>query len=115
MTRLDLTITPGAFARPARLRADRIRRDTLTALAAALREDHDSELMNAIHALVDAVHSPHDTEGAEIDALVEDIEHLAGMDEAAVDLTDADVRQLAEQATAALPTTPKLSQGRAAA
>lgn len=103
MINAQIGITEPAFARPARLRADRIRRDTLTQLAAALREDHDGHLQNALDALIDAVDSPHDTEGAEIDALVADIESAARMDTAVMDLTAGDVRQLAGQAADALP------------
>lgn len=95
-------ITPPALGRTARLRADRIRRDTLTMLAAALREDHDGSLQNALDALVDAIESPHDTEGAEIDALCADIEDLADMGRADMPLTSADVEQLAGQAEEAL-------------
>lgn len=94
-------ITPAALARPARLRADRIRRDTLTTLAAALVEDDDSSVQNALDALVDAV--KHDAPDHEIDELCADIEDLADMGRASVPLTEADVRQLAAQATAALP------------
>lgn len=102
MTNLTIGITPPALGRPARLRADRIRRDTLTMLAAALREDHDGSLQNALDALVDAIESPCDSEGAEIDALVADIEDLAGMGRAEMPLSGADVEQLAGQAEEAL-------------
>jgi hypothetical protein len=102
VTNLNLGITPPAIGRPPRLRADRIRRDTLTALAQALREDHDGSLQDALDALVDAIESPRDSEGAEIDALVADIEDLAGMGRADMPLTPGDVEQLAEQAAAAL-------------
>lgn len=98
MTNLNIAITAPALARPARLRADRIRRDTLVMLAQALREDHNNSVRNALDALIDAAGNPRDTEGAELDALVADIEDLADMGRADMRLSDADVRQLAEQA-----------------
>lgn len=104
MTNANLDITAPAIGRPSRLRADRIRRDTLTQLAAALREDNDNSVRDALDALIDAVDNPHDTEGAEIDGLCEAIEDVAGMSRADMPLTPGDVQQLAEQASAALPT-----------
>lgn len=101
MINAQIGITPPALARPARLRADRIRRDTLTQLCAALAEDHDSTLQNALDELVQAM-----KDGAtdnEIDTLVGDIEDAAHMDDAVMDITPGDVRQLAAQADAALP------------
>lgn len=98
MKNLNIGITPRTAASRASLRADRIRRDTLTMLAAALREDHDGHLQNALDALVEAVDNPADAEGAEIDALVGDIEDLADMGRAEMTLTKADVEQLADEA-----------------
>jgi hypothetical protein len=114
VTNFNLGITPSALARPARLRADRIRHDTLTALARALREDHDGSVQNALDALMDAVGSPRDGEGAEVDARVADVEDLAGMGRPEMPLTAGDVRQLAEQAAAALPQ-PRPVHGQVAA
>lgn len=102
MTNLNIGITPATAAGPARLRADRIRRDSLIMLAAALREDHDGHLQNALDSLVDAVESPRDSEGAELDALVADIEDLADMGRAEMTLTRADVDQLADDAVHAV-------------
>lgn len=99
MTNLNLRVIAAAIGRPAQLRADRIRRDTLTQLAAALRTDDDSELRNALDALTDAM--GHDVTDHEIDALVADIEDLARMDQAAMDLSPGDVRQIAAEARAA--------------
>jgi|SRR5689334_6069732 len=98
----QLRVLVGAIGRPARLRADRIRRDTLTRLAAALREDDDSSVQNALDALIDAVANPADAEGAEIDALVADIEDLADMGRAEMALTDGDLSQLATEAAHAV-------------
>ncbi|MEE4546503.1 hypothetical protein V2S66_31625 [Streptomyces sp. V4-01] len=102
MTNLNLGITPPATARPARIRADRIRRDTLTRLAAALREDHEGHLQNALDALVQAVDNPLDVDGIAIDALVADIEDLADMGRADMALSPADLEQVADEAVHAV-------------
>jgi hypothetical protein len=102
MTNLTIGITPPATARPARLRADRIRRDTLIRLAAALREDDEGHLQNALDALIDAVPNPLDVDGNEIDALVADIEDLADMGRADMALSSADLGQLADEAVHAV-------------
>src|SRR5882757_8745135 len=99
MKNLNLRILPGALGRRPQLRADRIRRDTLTRLAAALREDDDNSVQNALDALVDAM--KHDAPDVEVDALVADIEDLADMGRAVMDLTPGDVQQLAHEAAAA--------------
>jgi hypothetical protein len=101
MKNLQLGIAPPALARPARLRADRIRRDSLTMLAAALAEAEDNELQNALDALVDA--KKHGAGVGEIGLLLDDIEDLADMGQAAMDLTAGEVGQLAAEAWAALP------------
>jgi DNA primase len=100
MTNLNVRILAAAIGRPARLRADRIRRDTLTRLAAALAEDHDSDVINAIDALVDAM--KHDAPDVEVDALVADIEDVADMGRSVMDLAPGDVQQLAMEAAAAV-------------
>lgn len=102
MINKTLQIVRGAAGRPARLRADRIRRDTLTMLAAAWAEDHDNSVRDAVDALIDAM--KHDAPDVEIDALVDDITDLADMGRAVMTLTPADVHQLADQAADALPT-----------
>lgn len=102
MINLNLGILAGTITRPARLRADRIRRDTLTRLAAALAEDHDSSVQNGLDALIDAM--KHDAPDVEVDALVQDIEDLADMGRAVMTLTDGDVQQLAHEAAAAANT-----------
>jgi hypothetical protein len=100
VTNQNIAITPAALGRPARLRADRIRRDTLTMLAAALREDDDNSVRNALDELIDA--TGHDTSDDEIDALVADVEDLAGMGRAEMALSRADVEQLADDAVHAV-------------
>lgn len=99
MTNLNLRILARTITRPATLRADVIRRDTLTMLCAALREDPDNDVQNALDALTDAM--GHDLRDVEIDALVGDIETAARMDTAQMDLTDSDVQQLATEAALA--------------
>jgi hypothetical protein len=99
MENLDLCISQPAIGRPSRLTARRIRRDDFVQLAEALIEDHDSNVINKLHALVDAV--KHNATDDEIDALVGDIEDAAHMDDPAVDLTEADLGQLEFQAAAA--------------
>jgi hypothetical protein len=100
MTNLNLGITPPALGRPPQLRADLIRRDTLTALAGALAEDDDNSVLNALHDLIDAV--KHNAADVEIDALVADVEDLAGMGRAQMPLTPADTQQLFEEAARAV-------------
>ena len=100
MKNLNLSILAGAIGRPARLRADRIRRDTLVQLAAALANDPFNHVLNALDALADA--GP-DAPDNEIDDLVGDIQSTARMQPAAMDLTPGDLGQLAEEAWAALP------------
>ncbi|MEE4540946.1 hypothetical protein V2S66_03060 [Streptomyces sp. V4-01] len=104
MTNLNLGITPGALGRRPQLRADQIRRDSLTMLAAALADGEDNELQNALDALVDA--KKRGVSAGEIALLLDDIEDLAGMGQAVMDLTPSDVGQLAEEAWAALPAAP---------
>ncbi|MDI5965821.1 hypothetical protein [Streptantibioticus silvisoli] len=96
MIRLDLSITSNILGETT-LRADRIRRDTLTQLALALRGDHATDVQNALDALIDAVASPDDAEGAEIDALVDDIEAEADMGPAEMRLSRTDLGQLLRQ------------------
>jgi hypothetical protein len=100
MKNLNIGITPGAIGRRPQLRADRIRRDGLTMLAAALAEDDDNSLRNALEELIDA--AKHRAPDVEVDALVADIEDLAGMGRAVMDLTPADVEQLADEAVHAV-------------
>lgn len=100
MKNLNIGITEPALGRPAQLRADRIRRDTLTALAGALVEDDDNSVQNALDRLIDAV--KHDAPDHEIDLLVQDIEDVCGMGRAQMPLTPADTQQLADEAARAV-------------
>ncbi|WP_433893073.1 hypothetical protein [Streptomyces sp. CA-111067] len=96
MINKNIGVTPRTAASPARLRADRIRRDTLTMLAAALADDHENDVLNALDELIDAV--AHNAPDVQINALVGDIEDVADMGRAAMDLTASDVSQLADEA-----------------
>lgn len=98
----DLTITRNADGLGGQLRADRIRRDTLVALALALRGDNGTDVQNALDALIQAVDNPRDSGGCEIDALVAEVEAEAGMDSAAVDLSAAALQQLARESADAV-------------
>lgn len=108
MPRADLKITLTGLTPT--LRADAIRHATLVQLAYALRQGDDraTDLQNALDRLIDAVESPHDDEGAEIDALVGDIESHAEMGPAEIELSRGDLRQLAREAADAVNAlTPK--------
>lgn len=91
-------IIPGVMGRLAALRVERIRRDTLTQLAAALRDDPDNSVRNALDALIDAVTDPDDCEGQEINELVADVESTAQMNAPVVALSKDDVQRLAHEA-----------------
>lgn len=102
MRDLNLTITRNADGLGATLRADLIRRDTLTQLAAALRGDHSTAVQDALNDLIDAVDNPRDTGGCEIDALVQAVESEAGMEAATVDLPAGTLQQLARESADAV-------------
>lgn len=105
MPRTDLTIGIHTDRITPYLRADTIRYDTLTALAAALTDDPDNDLINRLHDLGRAI-TGHPTDG-EIDDLIGDIEDLADMGRAQIQLTRDELRQLAhESATASNTLTP---------
>ncbi|MEC3995074.1 hypothetical protein VSR01_16635 [Actinacidiphila sp. DG2A-62] len=91
-------IIPGVLGRRAALKAERIRRDTLTQLAAALRDDPDSHVRNALDALIHEVRDPDDCEGRVVDELVADIESTAHMNAPVVALSAEDVQRLAREA-----------------
>lgn len=99
MPRADLTITTSSSG-VVRLRADEIRRSTLVQLAAAYLED-PTGVIDVLGALAEVVRSPRDGEGAEIDAAVGDVEDVAGMGPAEMELRRADLGQLANEITKA--------------
>lgn len=96
MSRLE--IIPGALGRRPALLVERIRRDVLTQLAAALRDDPDSEVQSALDALVDAVTDPDDCEGQAVTDLVADVVSTAHMNAPVVALSPDDVQRLACEA-----------------
>jgi hypothetical protein len=102
MRDLSLTITRNADGLGATLRADLIRRDTLVQLARALRSDNWNHVQNVLDNLIDVVDGPRDSEGAEVDALVAEIEAEAGMESASVDLSATALQQLARESADAV-------------
>lgn len=102
MTNLNIGITPAALGRPARLRADGIRMQDLVQLGRALAEGDDRarRLIDALEDLGRLAET--DRRDGELDAALDDVAALAGLDDAVMDLTNADVEQLAEQAEEAL-------------
>jgi hypothetical protein len=103
VTNLDLRITAATAASPARLRADGILRAALIQLGRALAEG-DTGAVALLDALEDLgkVADGLRREG-ELDAALDDVAALAHLDAAEMDLTPADVEQLAAEAAAALP------------
>lgn len=94
--RADLAIRTDVFGTPY-LRADRVRRDTLVQLAATWRED-SAAVIDVLDALAEVVGCPRDSEGAEVDAAVEDVEVVCDMGPAEMELRRADLIQLIGQA-----------------
>lgn len=100
MPRADLTIGLHPSRAPY-LRADTIRRDTILAIARALREHpRGRDLIDRLDDLGE-VDLCGGAEG-ELDALIEDVEALADMDAAAVTLSRADLDQLARESADAV-------------
>ena len=104
MPRADLTIRLHSDGLSPYLRADAIRTDTLTTIAAAMAKDHEyrRELINLLDEL-GAVVTGRAREG-EQDALIADIEAVADLDPAVVELTRDELRQLAREAADACNT-----------
>lgn len=100
MPRADLTIRLHPSRVPY-LRADAIRRDTILAIARALREEpRGRDLIDALDNLGEV-----DVQGAyegELDALIEDVEALTEMRPACVALSRADLDQLARESADAV-------------
>jgi hypothetical protein len=106
MPRADLTIRITGLTTT--LRADEIRTDTLTTLAAAMASGsaYRTELINLLDELGQVV-TGRAREG-EADALIGDLETVAAMGTAEVLLSRADLRQLARESADACNTlTPK--------
>lgn len=103
MTNENLTIAPATAASSARLRAVGIRTADLIQIGRIFAEGDDRTrlLINALEDLGTIANGT--AREGELDAALEDVAELARLDDAAMDLTPSDVRQLAEQANAALP------------
>lgn len=103
MTNLNLGITPPKLGRPARLRADGIRVQDLIQIGRVLAEGDDRARL-LINALEDLGRIAEDPRDGELDAALDDVAELARLNDAVIDLSPEDVRQLAEQADVSLPT-----------
>lgn len=108
MPRADLTIRLHIDRITPYLRADEIRTTTLTTLATAMTEDPKlrTDLIDLLDELGAAVTGR--TRDGEQDALIGDIEDLADMGRAQMQLTRVELDQLAREAAGAVNTlTPK--------
>ncbi|WP_329368896.1 hypothetical protein OG896_25000 [Streptomyces sp. NBC_00669] len=97
-----LRIFPGVLGRRAALQADRIRRDTLTQLAAALRADPDNRVRDALDALIDAVRDVDDCEGRTVDKFVQDLEDEAQMTKPVIAMSAEELQRVAREAAIAV-------------
>jgi hypothetical protein len=97
VTNLTIGITPRTAASPARLRADGIQDAALIQLGRMLAEGDDGarHLIDALESLGTVSYDPAD---GELDGALDDVRSLAGLDAAVMDLTNADVEQLADEA-----------------
>lgn len=85
------------------LRADAIRRNTLLSLATAWADDESREQLEAqLDALADAMRSPRE---GELDALLENVEDAAAMDDAHTELPMADLLRLRDELNAVIAET----------
>ncbi|MFD4257776.1 hypothetical protein ACFWR9_09090 [Streptomyces sp. NPDC058534] len=89
----QLSFETGATHLHGVLRADQIRTDTLTQLVQHWREPADRDaIIAALDELADVVHSP--AREGELDAAVEQVEDVAAMDTAQIELPIPEVRRL---------------------
>lgn len=85
------------------LRADRIRLDTLIGLVATWDDpDAREDVINQLDALAEAVTSPRE---GELDALVQQVEDAAGMDDAQLDVAMPDLLRLRDELNAVIAAT----------
>ncbi|WP_328436986.1 hypothetical protein OHA71_06695 [Streptomyces sp. NBC_00444] len=97
-TKPDLSFEVGGNHLHGVLRADQIRTDTLVQLVQHWRESADRDaIIAALDELADVVHSPR-AEG-ELDAAVEQVEDVAAMDTAYIEVGSPDVRRLLAELT----------------
>lgn len=93
-----LSVEVGANALHAVLRVDQIRTDTLTQLVKGWSDpDTRDEILDALDALADTLASP--AREGELDAAIEQVEDVAGMESAHVEVGISDVRRLLAELT----------------
>lgn len=93
-----LSVEVGANHLHAVLRVDQIRTDTLTQLVKGWADpDTRDEVLDALDALAETVASP--VREGELDAAIEQVEDVAGMDTAHVEVGISDVRRLLAELT----------------
>jgi hypothetical protein len=106
----QLSITTGANRLHGVLRADRIRLDTLTQLVTGWDDDKTrEEIIAALDELAAVVGSV--AREGELDAAVEQVEDVAGMDTAQVEVAVPDVRRLLAEVTVVERVTSRFQQG----
>lgn len=106
MPSADLTIGLRADRITPYLRGDGFRTSDLVTLAQALYDDPRNDLLEALREL-GRIASANPSDG-EIDDLIDDVETIAGMDRAEIDLSRAELDQLAREAAGAVDRlTPK--------
>jgi hypothetical protein len=105
VTNLTIGITPRTASSPARLRADQIQTAALIQVGRMLAEGDDGarRLIDALEHL--GMVSADAAEG-ELDDALGDVRSLGRLDAAVMDLTDADVHQLADEAAQAVAPAP---------
>lgn len=101
MTNLNIGITPPALGRPARLRADGIQTATLIQVGRMLAEGDDGA-RRLVNALEDLGKVSLDAAEGELNGALDDVVTLAALDTAHIDLSRADVAQLADEAVHAV-------------
>ena len=95
-----LSFTTGANALHGLLRADRIRLDTLLSLVAGWDDpDARDDVIAQLDALAEAVRSPRE---GELDALVEQVEAAAGMDDARIEVQSPDLVRMRDELDAVI-------------
>jgi hypothetical protein len=97
VTNLTIGITPRTAASPARLRADGIQDAALIQLGRMLAEGDDGarRLIDALETLGTV---SYDAAPGELNGALDDVRSLGRLDAAVMDLSDADVHQLADEA-----------------
>jgi hypothetical protein len=93
----QIGITPRTAASRARLRADEIQTAALIQIGRMIAEGDDGA-RRLIDALEDLGKVSMDAREGELDSALDDVRHLGHLDAAVMDLTDAEVRQLADDA-----------------